>query len=880
MPRRLALVVLAMFLAELGIMLVLPLLAIEQVWLAGLIDAATLSLAGGYVLWRLVAEPVRREAEQAVRESADSLRSVVNSVGEVLFRADLDGRWTYLNPAWERITGHRLPESLDRPILEFVHPDDRPMVVEARGLLLGYERRDLRLEARVMCRDGSYRWLEVNSRPMIDARGQLIGTTGTLGDVTERRRAQEALEAQAALLAVQARELAAARDAALGSSRAKADFLAAMSHEIRTPMNGVIGMAGLLLDTRLDGEQREYAGAIERSAEALLTVINDILDFSKIEAGKLSIEPISFDLRVAVEEVVDLVAGRAAEKGLELAARIDPDLPTYVIGDAGRVRQILTNLAGNAVKFTGRGHVLVSVTRSPLTPEQLRLSVADTGIGIAADQLHLIFDRFTQAEASTTRNFGGTGLGLAISRQLAELMGGAIGVESTVGKGSTFWVDLPLAADTAPRPELPSRAGLAGLRALVVDRDLTGCQIYGEQLEAAGLSVAHATGGEGALVAMGRAEGTGAPIQVVLIGHRLTDMDGETLGRLIRADGRFGDAILVYLAVTGQPGDGRRLHQAGFAAYLVKPLRNADLLDALARAWTDRHLPQAELITRHSLAEARAAQRSEMPAADRAPAERHARVLLVEDNAVNQRLALRLLEKADCQAVVAGNGREALERLQGEAFDLVLMDCQMPEMDGYEATRQLRAMGGTLAHLPVIAMTANAMRGDREKCLAAGMDDYLSKPIKAEELTRLLSRWAGGRHREAGGVETAGGHSPDESRDENALDQLKAYDPSGTLVADLCRLFLQETPRRLNEMAQAAEAGDVERIGFAAHTLKSTCWIIGARRMGQIALDLEDQAGAGKLVRPREQVAELAQEFDRLRPGYEAELDAALARAR
>ncbi|MFN8651639.1 MAG: response regulator [Gemmatimonadales bacterium] len=879
MRRRLLLVVLAMFVVELAIMLVLPLLHVQSELVAGLIDAVCLSLGGGYALWKLVAEPVRRAADEAVRESADSLRAVVNSVGEVLYRTDREGRFTYLNPAWERITGHPVATSLGQPIAGFMHPEDRGEGLAGREALIEGRAEDLRIESRGVTRDGSILWLEVNARPLRDAAGRITGTSGTLSDVTERHRAQEALETQAALLAVQARELVSARDAALSSVRAKSDFLASMSHEIRTPMNGVIGMAGLLLDTRLDAEQREYATAIERSADALLTIINDILDYSKIEAGKLSIEPISFDLRVAVEEVVDLVAGRAGEKNLDLVTRVEGDLPRYVIGDAGRVRQILTNLVGNAVKFTAKGQVLVSVGHSPDSPGQLRFSVQDTGIGIPADKLQYIFDKFTQADSSTTRNFGGTGLGLAISRQLAELMGGAIGVESTLGTGSLFWFDLPLAADAAPRPEMPSRAALRNLRALVVEADGTSALVYSEQLGAAGLETRHVTSGEDALMALGRAAGEGAPFQVVLTGHQLSDMQGETLGRLIKADGRLADTIMVYLATTGQPGDGRRLFEAGFAVYLVKPLRHADLLDAIARAWADRDSTRPELITRHLLAETRAVHRNEGTKPAPAPASaRPARVLLVEDNAVNQRLALRLLEKLECQAELAGNGREALAQLQAGTFDLVLMDCQMPEMDGYEATRQIRLLGEPLAKTPVIAMTANAMRGDREKCLAAGMDDYLSKPIKAEDLGRMLARWSDGRDGKLSAAETTAVLEANGSLDLDALAQLKTYDPSGALVAELCRLFLQETPRRLQEITQAAEANDAERTSFIAHALKSTCWILGARRMGQIALELELQGNAGVLASPREQVAELAREYELIRPGYEAELDAALAR--
>jgi PAS domain S-box-containing protein len=873
------LVVLVMFLLQLGLMLVLPLQPVGGPWETGLVTAVALALGGGFALWRLVAEPLRRNADQAVRESADALRSVVNSVDEVTFRADPDGRWTSLNPAWERITEFSVAESLGKPVVELVHPDEQVTLRECSRQLLARERNEWRGEHRFQARDGSYRWLALRARPTIDHRGRVTGSSGTLQDVTEQHQAQEAMATQAALLTVQARELAATREAALGSVRAKSEFLASMSHEIRTPMNGVIGMAGLLLDTRLDGEQREYATAIERSADALLGIINDILDYSKIEAGKLSIEPISFDLRVAVEEAADLLAGRAAEKGVELVVRIDRGVPRYVIGDAGRIRQILTNLVGNAVKFTASGHVLVDVDLA--ATGQIRFEVEDTGIGIPSDKLGSIFDKFTQAESNTSRQFGGTGLGLAISRQLAELMGGRIGVTSTLGQGSTFWLELPLAPDPEARPAAPSREDLAKVRALVVDADSTSRQVYTEQLADAGLRCEAVSSGEECLLCLVHAMEQRDPIVLVLIGTRLSDADGESLGRRIKTDPRLNRTVLLYLATTGQAGDARRISGAGFAAYLLKPLRNADLLDAMALAWHHREATRAPLITRHLLAEARAAHRSDGESKP-SPAPRVAlsqlRILLVEDNAINQRLTLRLLEKLECRADLATNGREALLMLARQSYDLVFMDCQMPELDGYQATRQIRSSDTAFARVPVIAMTARAMRGDRELCLEAGMDDYVSKPIKGDDLARMLERWGGrGRMMEAGAPKEAEGQ-PSGSFDQNAMDQLKASDPSGSLVAELCRLFLRDTPRRLEEIASAVEAADPAQAGFAAHALKSTCWILGARRLARLATELERQGVAGVLEQPREQVAELNREFEGLRPAYEAELEAALAR--
>lgn len=879
MRRRLLLIVAAMFVMELvltvGLHRLMPQAAL---WVRGLITASILSLFGGLALWRLVAEPVRSSAEKAVRESADSLRSVVTTVQEVVFRTDPPGNWTSLNPAWERITGYPASETIGTSFFTHIHPQDRESHRELIHDLVVGKRPEARQELRLVARDGEPRWLEIEARPIAGLNG-VTAIAGTMLDVTERHQAQEAMETQAALLVVQTRELAAIRNTAQASSQAKSDFLATVSHEIRTPMNGIIGMAGLLLDTRLDGEQREYATSVERSADALLGIINDILDYSRIEAGKLSIEPLSFDLRVAVEEAADLLAGRAAEKGVELVVRIDPEVPRYVIGDAGRVRQILTNLIGNAVKFTSSGHVLVGVDGAG--SGRIRFEVEDTGIGIPADKLGVIFARFTQAEPDTTRHFGGTGLGLAISRQLAELMGGRIGVASTQGQGSNFWVELPLAPDPQARPVAASRENLANVRALVVDADSTSRHVYTEQLSDAGLKPETVSSGEECVHCLNHALDERDPIGLVLIGTRLSDIEGEALGRRIKSDPRLKRTVLLYLATTGQPGDARRLHGAGFSAYLLKPLRNADLLDAMAHAWHNREASRPPLITRHSLAEARAANRSEeerhTPSAARMPISQ-ARILLVEDNAINQRLVLRLLEKLECRADLANNGREALQMLARQPYDLVFMDCQMPELDGYDATRQIRSSDTGFARVPVIAMTARAMRGDREKCIEAGMDDYVSKPIKAEDLARMLERWSG--HRRMGEMGAGGGNGDRAagSFDQDAMDQLKAYDPSGSLVAELCRLFLRDTPQRLDDIASAVEANDAARTGFTAHALKSTCWILGARRLGNLAKELERQGLGGVLEDATRHVAELSQEFEQLRPFYEAELEAALAR--
>ncbi len=810
----------------------------------------------------------RKRAEEALRESEERFRAIFQTAEDSIFIKDTTLQYTLVNPAMERLLARRAPELIGLTEVELFGAEgiDHLQQVDRR-VLAG----ETIAEEHTKPIRGSPRTFHVVKVPMRDHAGKIIGLCGIARDITERKRAEEALRRYASELesakAVQeenatrlrqlVKDLGEAKRQAEAATQAKSEFLANMSHEIRTPMNGIMGMTELALETELTPEQREYLAMVQTSADSLLTVINDILDFSKIEARQLELDRIEFNLRDTLGDALKVLALHAHQKGLELADFVQPEVPEWLVGDPGRLRQVLTNLVDNATKFTEQGEVVVRVAVEGQTadPSCLHFTVSDTGIGIPAEKQKSIFEPFVQADASTTRRYGGTGLGLAITSQLVALMGGRLWVESEPDKGSTF--HFTACMDLAPTPaERPPRASpeiLHDLPVLVVDDNTTNRKILEMMLRHLKMVPTTAAGGIAGLAVMVQAKKAGETFRVALIDSLMPDMDGFALAERIKHDPELAGTMIMMLTSSGLRGDVARCRKLGIAAYLIKPVRQSELVDAILSLLGQASRERADVITRHSLREAR----------------RKLRILLAEDNLVNQTLVVRLLGKAGHNVVVAGNGKEALAALAKAgpgAFDLVLMDVQMPEMDGFEAAAAIRKKErGTGTHLPIIAMTAYAMKGDRERCLAAGLDGYLPKPVKREELIDALEHHS---------CESPAPEKDRLARKQPGLDKatvLARLEGDEELLAELAGLFIQESPKLLSAIQQAIEQDDAKSLERAAHALKGSVGNFVIPTAVKAAQTLETMGREGNLAAAdtayavlQEEIAGLVQVFQRL----------------
>jgi two-component system sensor histidine kinase/response regulator len=777
-------------------------------------------------------------------------RSLVDNAWDLILVAGADLAVAYVTPSSERVLGYTPAEMERHPLVGLVHPDDAEVLQRQLRQLGDALDETATFETRMRRRDGAWRviaWTATNLLGDPSVRGYVLNG----GDVTDAQRA--------------AADLSAARDEALLASSAKSNFLSRMSHEIRTPMNGVIGLTELLLGTELDSDQYEFASGVKVSAENLLHIINDILDFSKIEAGHLEIEETELSVAAIADDVGRILAATAHGKGLELLVDVHPSVPATLLGDKVRIQQVLLNLASNAVKFTDRGEVVIRISLLHGTAERaaVRFDVIDQGIGIAAGDQQRLFQAFAQADSSTTRRFGGTGLGLAIARQLLELMGGELGVISAPGQGSTFWFELSLArAHEEQASSSSDPRGLDGQSALIVDDNATNRNILRRQLASWGVETVEAVDGYEALGLAASAAGAGRPFGFAVIDLNMPGMDGIELAGILKGDQTTAATTMILLSSSGDRLGAARSHLYGFAASLTKPVRQSELFDCL--------------MTTMNAGEWAAGPGTQPAAERRTPSA--GTILLVEDNDINQLVGSKALAKLGYDVEIACDGREAVEAVKARRFDAVLMDCQMPEMDGYEATAEIRRLEGNTRRTPIIAMTAGAMDGDREACFAAGMDGYISKPVRLEAIASALDLWIG-RSGPAPRDGTAPAPPPSErpeALDGAQIEFLRSLDDGdGTLLEEIVQQYLAQAHQGRDEMVRLFEQGDSRGLERCAHTLKGASANVGASGLAAICADLEARGHEGRL----ESVMALVGHFEAELARVETALDLVVTRS-
>jgi PAS domain S-box-containing protein len=781
-------------------------------------------------------------------------RAILDNAGYAIIACTTEGTIISFNPAAERMLGYRADEMVGKETPACFHDPDEVVrradefsaelgetIEPGFEVFVAKARRDLPNEHEwtYVHKDGRRFPVLLSVTALRDPDGSIHGFLGMVRDITETREAQRALEAELQERKRREEELRVAKTAAESANRAKSEFLANMSHEIRTPLNAIIGMTELVLDSKLTTEQREFLKLVAESGDSLLLIINDILDFSKIESGRLILETAAFDLHEGLGDTMKSLGVRAHGKGLELACLIHPDVPRWVISDRTRLRQIIVNLVGNAIKFTDEGEVVLSVACEQQSDDEavLHFAIRDTGIGISEEKLVSIFEIFEQADRSTTRKYGGTGLGLAISERLAELMGGRIRVESEPGRGSTFHVTLRvgLPRDKTICHRIAASDRLDNVRALVVDDNETNRRILEEVLLSWNMDPVCVPNAPQALEKMREANSQDRPFEIVLTDSHMPDMDGFDLAEQIQKDKRIDSAVIMMLTSGDRPGDVSRCERLDIASYLLKPVKQSELLEAVVSVLHGEATPEAD---------------RENAVAGMGTSVSPLRILLAEDSLVNQKLAVALLERHGHDVRVANNGREAIAAVDSDDYDLVLMDVQMPTLDGFEATAAIRARErDTGRHIPIIAMTAHALKGDRELCLEAGMDEYISKPIRAESLFRSIQRVVAPSRFQVPERDSLSIVNWDEALDAVGGDR--------QILKTLIESLVEEAPAMLDAIQRAVRAGDTPALRLAAHTLKGAVRYFGATAVFKSAFRLEGMGQDGDLETAPEVLAAL-----------------------
>ncbi|MCK4224314.1 MAG: response regulator [candidate division Zixibacteria bacterium] len=779
----------------------------------------------------------RKRAEEKLKLFSHSVDSSVDGIA----MGDLEGKITYVNETFVRMFGYSREDLIGKEIAFIYAEDQIPKLKEAikaaveggwKGELIGKRK------------DGELFPMAVSASRVVDHEGKVIAQMASHTDITERKRGEEKLKE--------------AKQEAEEANRLKSEFLANMSHEIRTPMNAIIGMTGIALETDLNDEQREYLSMVKESSYALLGLIDDVLDLSKIEAGRIELESIDFDLRATVESVADTLAPRASVKGLELACLIHHGVPSFLRGDPGRLRQMLVNLGGNAIKFTEKGEVVIGIELEKETEDSATLlfSITDTGVGIPKDTQTRIFESFTQVDGTTTRRYGGTGLGLSISKRLVELLGGQIGVESQPGKGSRFWFTVTFEKQKEFKDVSPSfPPDIRGMRMLVVDDNTTNRTILVKMLESFGCSAEAVESGSTALQALKKAARKEKLFDLVLLDMQMPEMDGEETLRTIKDDPEIKQVLVVILTSIGERGDAARLEALGCAGYLTKPIKQSQLFDTiitvLSRQKTAVERKSGRIVTRHTIAEQK---------------RRRIRILLAEDNPMNQKLAVALLKKAGFSVDAVENGRMVIEALDRTTYNLILMDVQMPKMDGFEATKAIRERKDEKKHTPIVAMTAHAMKGDRERCLNSGMDDYISKPIEPQELFDAIEKWTKS-YDPRKGITGQDKSEKDDKFKNDPIDletALSRFDNNKDFFKEMLEEFLDYAPKQLHTLDEAINKGETKVVEREAHSLKGAAGNLSAKRIADLALKLELLGRTGDLAGAKEMIGNLKTEFKRL----------------